>query len=300
MNDGILSEYLGYLKRMCGFSIRTLKRHERICTIWQDFLAEKNKKLLEAIPVDFLDFIELRHWQVNNATIAGELCVLRTLYAYLYDFEQISLNPAASIPELICEPPAEKSWLTVEECFQFLEAFDVSNPIGLRDYTITALLWSTGLRSGELCALNWRDIDLEDGALMVRKGKGGKQRQIFLNDRVRDDLLRYRRQMAGGAYDPVFYAFSKNASSKDKHARLSQSRLVEIIREHGKRAGIEKPVNPLTFRHCFSTHMYELGVGIADIKEMLGHDDETETTIYIHISIDAVKRFLKKHIANSN
>jgi hypothetical protein len=68
--------------------------------------AEKNKKLLEAIPVDFLDFIELRHRQVNNATIASELCVLRTLYAYLYDFEQISLNLAASIPELICEPPA--------------------------------------------------------------------------------------------------------------------------------------------------------------------------------------------------
>jgi site-specific recombinase XerD len=46
--------------------------------------------------------------------------------------------------------------------------------------------------------------------------------------------------------------------------------------------------------------MYEAGVGIADIKEMLGHDDETETTIYIHISVDAVKRFLKKHIANSS
>lgn len=298
MND--TSEYLGYLERMCGFSIHTLKRHKRICTLWQDFLAEKNKKLLEAIPVDFLDFIEFRHRQVNNATIASELCVLRTLYAYLYDFDQIPLNLAASIPELICEPPAEKSYLTVAECFQFLEAFDASDPIGLRNYTITALLWSTGLRNSELCALNWRDIDLEDGSLMVRKGKGGKQRQIFLNDRVREDLVRYSRQIGGGAYDPVFYAFPRNASSKGEHVRLSQDSLVEIIREHGKRAGIEKPVNPLTFRHCFSTHMYEAGVGIADIKEMLGHDDETETTIYIHISIDAVKRFLKKHIANSS
>ena len=213
MNDSISSEYLDYLKRMCGFSIRTLKRHKRMCTVWQDFLAKKDRGLLEATPVDFLDFIKLRQGQVKNATIAGELCVLRTLYAYLYDFEKICLNPAASIPELICEPPAEKSWLTVAECFQFLEAFDVSNPIGLRDYTITALLWSTGLRSSELCALNWRDIDLEDGSLMVRKGKGGKQRQIFLNDRVRGNLLHYRHQMGGMAYDPVFYALCQNASS---------------------------------------------------------------------------------------
>jgi site-specific recombinase XerD len=71
-----------------------------------------------------------------------------------------------------------------------------------------------------------------------------------------------------------------------------------MIRKHGKKAGLDKPVNPLTFRHCFATHMYETGVRIADIKEMLGHDDETETTIYVHVSIATVKRFLQEHIAN--
>lgn len=224
--------------------------------------------------------------------------MLRTLYVYLSDFQKISSNPAAALPELICEPPAEKAYLSVEECFKLLEIFDLTDLTDLRNYTIVALLWSTGLRSGELCALDWRDINLKEGTLLVRRGKGGKQRQLFLNHRVLQDLLRYRQKIEDNENGPVFYAFSQNASSTKKHARLSQSRLVEIIQEYSKTAGIKKDINPLTFRHTFATHMYEAGVRVEDIKEMLGHDDDTETTIYIHISIDRVKRFLNDHIAN--
>ncbi len=296
MSHSLIEDYLNYLKQMCGFALPTLKQHKRICSNWVLFL--KGRTIYEAGPSDFIGFIELRSHQVSNSTIARELCVLRTFYGYLHDFEKMPFNPAASIPELICEPPAEKHWLTVDECFQFLEEFDTSTAIGLRDYTITALLWSTGLRNSELCALNWADIDLDEATLRVRKGKGGKQRQIFLNDRVLDDLRKYRRQAKGFRNDPIFYTFAQNASKKLKYARLSQNRVGQIIREHGKTTGIKKAVNPLTFRHCFATHMYEAGVQVRDIKEMLGHDDETETTIYIHISIDRVKRFLKDHMSN--
>jgi len=213
------------------------------------------------------------------------------LYAYLFDYQKMTSNPAASLPELICEPPEEKAYLTVDECFDLLQAFDTDDLIGLRDYTIAALLWSTGLRNGELCALNWRDIDLREGTLLVRKGKGGKQRQLFLNDRIWKDLIRYRQQMQGDEYLPVFYAFSKNGSSSKKHARLSQSRVVEIIRKHGQVIGLKKAINPLTFRHTFATHMFEAGVSIQDIKEMLGHDDETEIYGSYYTSVISVKHY---------
>jgi len=243
-----------------------------------------NKQLTESMPVDLIDYIDFRQQtgKIKNATISRELCVIRTLYAYLFDYQKMTSNPAASLPELICEPPEEKAYLTVDECFDLLKAFNTDDLIGLRDYTIAALLWSTGLRNGELCALNWRDIDLEEGRLLVRKGKGGKQRQLFLNDHIWKDLIRYRQQMQGDECSPVFYAFSKNGSSTKKHARLSQSRVVEIIRKHGWAIELKKAINPLTFRHTFATHMYEAGVNIQDIKEMLGHDDETETTICPH------------------
>jgi integrase/recombinase XerC len=298
--NSLIAEYLEYLKHSCGFAIRTLKLHKRVCKAWDQFLSTKINKVTGATPADIIDYIDSRQQtgKIKNATISRELCVIRTLYAYLFDYQKMTSNPAASVPELICEPPEEKVYLTIDECFDLLKAFNTDDLIGLRDYTVAALLWSTGLRNGELCALDWRDIDLKEGTLLVRKGKGGKQRRLFLNDRIWKDLIRYRQQMQGDENSLVFYAFSKNGSSTKKHARLSQSRVVEIIRKHGRAIGLKKAINPLTFRHTFATHMYEAGVSIQDIKEMLGHDDETETTIYVHISIDGAKHFLNDHMAN--
>jgi integrase/recombinase XerC len=299
--NSLITEYLEYLEHSCGFAIRTLKVHKRVCNVWDQFLSTKmNKQLTKATPADLIDYIDSRQQsgKIKNATISRELCVIRTFYAYLFDDQKMTSNPAASLPELICEPPEEKAYLTIDECFDLLKAFNTDDLIGLRDYTIAALLWSTGLRNGELCALHWRDIDLKEGTLLVRKGKGGKQRRLFLNDRIWKNLIHYRQQMQSDKNSPVFYAFSKNGSSTKKHARLSQSRVVEIIRKHGRAIRPKKTINPLTFRHTFATHMYEAGVSIQDIKEMLGHDDETETTIYVHISIDGAKHFLNDHMAN--
>ncbi len=299
--NNIVNEYIEYLENMCGFVKRTVKQHLRICRLWINFLnSTGNKKILTAEPMDLLHFITFRQekGKVKNVTISKELCVIRTLYAYLQDFKDLKLNPASSLPELICEPPAEKKYLTIKECFDLLSSIDTDTLIGLRDHTIIALLWSTGLRSGELCALERRDIDLREGCLLVRKGKGGKQRQVFFNDKMCDFLTRYWILVQGDADAPLFHAFSRNGTNKKKHARLSQSRLADIVRERSKSAGITKKVSPLTFRHTFATHMYEAGVSMRDIKEFPGHDDETETTIYVHISIDTARQFIEDHIAN--
>ena len=86
------------------------------------------------------------------------------------------------MPELICRPAPEQQYLTVDECFKFINAFDTDTDDGFRNYTMAVILWCTGLRSAELCALRWADIVLDQGTLLVRKGKGGKQRLLFLND----------------------------------------------------------------------------------------------------------------------
>lgn len=296
-----VQEYLDWLQGMCGYAAGTLKLHQRIGLIWQAFLKEKQGKgMFLAQPADILAYIEHRQSPggVNNTSLSMELCVLRTFYAYLYDYGKMFWNPAASLPELICRPPAEKEFLSIDECFRMLEAFDTKDPLALRDYTIIALLWSTGLRNNELCSLNWRDLDLQEKTLRVLKGKGGKQRQIFLNDRVCEDLRQYRQRIGGKAADPVFFSFSVNAPGAKKHSRLSTTRIDDMIRLHARKVGLSKAVSPLTFRHTFATHMFEAGVDIQDIKEMLGHDLETETTVYVHVTIDAAKRLLNEHLAN--
>ncbi len=301
MSLKFIEKYIGYLENICGFADRTIKQHQRICSLWFHFMSEViEQSIVNAKPLDILKYIETQQLsgRVNNTSLSREICVIRTFYTWLFSTGKIAKNPAASIPELICKPPAEKAYLTVDECSRLLEAFDTTNFQGLRNYIIAALLWSTGLRNSELCSLDWRDINLDEGTLLVRKGKGGKQRLIFLNDRIWRDMTAFREKVEGDDYSPVFYALSKNKFSEKKHDRLSQNTVVGMLRKHGKEVGLSKRVHPMAFRHTFATHMYEAGVCMADIKEMLGHDDETETTIYVHVSIDTVKRFLVQHNGN--
>jgi site-specific recombinase XerD len=297
----LIDEYLNYLEKGRDFALSTLRLHKRVCLQWDSWLdAERGCELTEARPDDLLAWIEHRKvsGDIQNASIVKELCVLRTLYEYLENFCHTGFNPAASLPEIICRPPDEQIYLSVEECFQLLGSFDTEDPIGLRNYVMVAMLWSTGLRRAELCALDWRDIDLQEATLLVRKGKGAKQRQLFLNDRLLDDLRGYRLKQGGSDDSAVFPAYSVNAPDAKKHARLSPSRLLDIIREHAKAAGLTKPVSPLTLRHTFATHMFEAGVNIEDLKEMMGHTDHSETTIYVHVTLDAARRLLNEHIAN--
>ena len=84
----IIDEYIRYLENLCGFAKGTLKQHLRICKIWKEFLTStRDKKLFTAEPIDLLHYIKFRQktGKVKNATISKELCVLRTLYAYLQD-----------------------------------------------------------------------------------------------------------------------------------------------------------------------------------------------------------------------
>ena len=294
-DEKLVEEYLETKEQLQGLRPSTLARHRRVCNQWCAFLAEHSSRSLSTVgPEDLLDFIEHRERAgVKADTIRSELCVIRSLYRHLHGHRKILWDPAVSLPRMICEPSAEKAYLTIDECVRILKSFDTKEQKGLRDYVAVAMLWSTGLRNHELRALIWDDIDLDEATLLVRNGKGGKQRQLFLNERLHKDLVAYRDRLGGEDHEPVFYV-----SRKGKRRHLSDTWLLTIVRKSARTAGVPKPVNPLTFRHTFATHMFEAGATIEEIKELLGHDNASETTIYIHISLDAAKRLLNDHLAN--
>jgi site-specific recombinase XerD len=293
--------YIDYLKQICGFAQRTIKFHQRMYRLWEEFMKnQRHRPMANAVADDFVCWIFFRKQKgIGNGTIRKELCALRTLYKYLFDYAMITQNPVASLPELICRPAPEQQYLSVDECLKFINAFDSATEDGFRNYMMAVVLWCTGLRSAELCALRWADIDLDQGTLLVRKGKGGKQRLLFLNDRLWEDMRGYHQRLGGNADEPVFCALTNNQHTADSPKRaLSQSALVDMIRYHANRAGIGKKVSPRTLRHTFATQMLEAGVAIDEIKEMLGHDDQTETCIYIHVTVEAAKKLLENHIGN--
>ena len=297
----LITEHLRYLRDIRNYAQLTLTGHERIAKLWMSFLAEEiGVTLQQACTEDILSWIDYRRDQgiVRDASINAELCMIRTLYDYLKRFEHITINPAVAVPALVCAPPPEQDYLTVDECFRLLETCDQADLKGLRNYTILALFWSTGLRKRELYNLNCCDINLEEGYLQVHNGKGGKARQVFLNERILEDLRAYGDRWGWRPEAPLFRSVKPDSTNADPDKRLGTGRIEEMVRKAGKAAGIKKMVCPLALRHTFATHMYESGVSIEDLKEIMGHSNDTETLIYVHVTLAAVRNFLNEHIAN--
>jgi len=97
----------------------------------------------------------------------------------------------------------------------------------------------------------------------------------------------------------VFRSVKPQSTTADPNKRLCAGAIEEMVNKSGKKAGINKMVCPLALRHSFATHMYEAGISLADIKEIMGHSNEMETTIYVHVTINALRNFLNQHIANN-
>jgi len=297
----LIAAHLKYLRDIRNYAPLTITRHERVAKLWMVFLAEEvGVRLEKACTEDILSWIDYRRGQgvVADASINAELCVIRMLYDYLTRFEHIVFDPAAAVPSLVCAPPSEQDYLTVDECFRLLETCDQTDLKGLRNYTILALFWSTGLRKRELHNLNCADISLDEGYVRVHNGKGGKSRQVFLNERIIEDLRAYGASWGWREDAPLFRSVKPGSTGADPNKRLGCGRIEEMVRNAGKTAGIEKMVCPLALRHTFATHMYEAGVKIEDLKEIMGHSNDTETLIYVHVTLDAVRNFLNQHIAN--
>ena len=299
----ILERYLTALPRLEHYSPFTMRNHRSLLCRWVRFCdTQRNKQLDKATAEDLLAWIDHRQSsqkQVKDATVARDLCVLRIFYTWLWEQEIIFANPAHALPEFVCHPYGVSDYLTVDECFRMLEGIDHKDPLGLRNYTIIALLWSTGLRSRELRMLDWEDVDLQDAHIKVRHGKGRTQRMIFLNERVHKDLQRYRTNTLGPKRGPLFPAVETFNSRQKGVRRLSGGRLGDIVRDAARSAGIARRIGPHILRHTFATHMFEAGVDIKDLQEILGHDDASETTRYVHVTISAAKRLLSGHASQT-
>ena len=301
-NAGLIKGYLTYLKKVRIISDSTIETTRVICERWVRYLASLNvAKLTLAESQHVLAWIEKRRTNgvVKDRTIEHELCIFRNLYKYLITFCGPSTDPVGCLPAFICRPSYERDYLSADEIFRMLGTFNKTNSVDLRNYTIIALLWSTGLRSSELLSLEWRDIDLEEGVIHVKLGKGGKQRMLFLNDRVLDDMRFYREQILAGNETPVFCSHIYNRK-KISECRLGGRHLADIVRTSANAAGLQRNVTPINLRHSFATHMYEAGVDIKDIQEMMGHGDKTETTVYLHVTVTAAIRLLNGHVYHTH
>lgn len=206
---------------------------------------------------------------------ARKLTALRMLAKYLIqvgqireDFTELQQGPKQrrALPEM----------MHLSEVERLLNAPSLATPIGLRDRAMLELLYSSGLRVSELCALLMQSVDLNEGYVRVF-GKGSKERIVPIGRPAQEAIQLYLSSARAA------FVKAKTGSAlflSQRGQALSRKMIWVIVKSYAKKVGIEKVVKPHLLRHTFATHLLEGGADLRAIQEMLGHADIATTQIY--------------------
>ncbi|UFH54500.1 site-specific integrase [Spirosoma sp. KNUC1025] len=149
----------------------------------------------------------------------------------------------------------------------------------LKYLTLFKLVYATGLRLSEVARLRIDDLDRHRNVIMVRGGKGKKDRVVMLTDKLKTTLTNYLTQ-----YKPTTYLFENAENQEPLDKRVIQSVYSETVRF----AGIQKRGGIHTLRHSFATHLLESGLDIRYIQQLLGHESILTTMRYTHVTADKI------------
>lgn len=226
--------------------------------------------------------------EITKTTQNYHLIALRSFLKYLAKRDIAALDSAKV--ELAKTTRPEVTFLDVDEVERLLTAIDTSNPIGLRDRAVIELLFSGGLRVSELVSLNKDSINLERREFMVR-GKGQKDRPIFISPTAADWIGRYLATRKKDDFNPLFihYSGTKDDVEGGMYTRLTVRSVQRLVKRYAKSAGITKDVTPHTLRHSFATDLLRNGADLRSVQGLLGHANIATTQIYTHITDPQLK-----------
>jgi integrase/recombinase XerD len=239
---------------------------------------------------------QLYHYRKRNGrplSFRSQICRLEPLKAFFKFLTKqnfILYNPASEVEMPRSERRLPRSVLTASEVEAVLQQADLNDPLGQRDRAILEVLYSTGIRRMEVIHLSIYDLDQERGVLMIREGKGKKDRVVPIGERaiawVERYLTRVRPELVFEPDDGVLFLASHGEA-------LTLNRLSRLVRSYIDAAEIKKPGSCHLFRHTMATLMLENGADISYIQQILGHSDVSTTQIYTQISIQKLKEIHK-------
>jgi integrase/recombinase XerD len=217
----------------------------------------------------------------------ARLVPLRVWFKWMTRQNYILHNPASEIDLPRLGRTLPKNILSPHEVELVMMLPNLADPIGLRDRAILEVLYSTGLRRLELVNLKLFDLQLDRGLVVVRQGKGKKDRYVPIGERATAWLEKYiheaRPQLAFEPDDmTVFLTVQGEPFSRDH--------LTFAVRTHIIAAQVGKVGACHLLRHTMATHMHENGADIRHIQAILGHEDIKTTQIYTHVAIRALQQ----------
>lgn len=284
--EKILNKFIEYLENQKNYSKNTIKSYRKDIKQFINFLKEEKIDDFENVSYDeFVKFIgKLKLNNFKEKSIGRKVASIKSFYKFLLSRKYIKKNPALLIksPKI---PEKLPSFLTYNEILKILEIPDRNSWQFLRDKAIIELLYSTGIRVGEIANLKIEDINFVDEVIKV-KGKGKKERIVPVGRPALSCLIEYIEKRPNKKERFVFL----NKYGK----RLTERSIERLIKKYSLILGINKKITPHTFRHTFATHLLDRGADLRVVQELLGHERITTTQIYTHLTIEKLKQLYDK------
>lgn len=278
-----------------GLSEQTNRSRERSLTRFIAWCDERSLDTPQALTKPMLERYQkhLYYYRKRNGeplsfgSQHALLTPLKAFFKWLARENYLPSNPASELELPKQQRGLPKSLLSIEEVERIFATVDTTTPYGVRDRAMLETLYSTGIRRMELVNLGLYDVDVSRQTLLVRQGKGRKDRLLPLGARALQWVERYRHevrpQLAVAHDEPHLFL-------TDYGEPWAKNRLGEMVKKYLHHARIDKPGACHLFRHAMATHMLDNGADIRFIQAMLGHSDLSTTQIYTQVSIEKLRQ----------
>jgi integrase/recombinase XerD len=263
-------------RKIEGLSDITLDGYKNELHLFAEFV---NKAVVHITTSDIrLYLAHNKSWMIT--TVDRKLSVLKTFFGWLVKEEMLLRDPSAKI-----NPPKKPKRLPKSLSIEELEIVRESCE-SLRERALIETMYSTGCRLTEVANMKIADINTQEMSLHVI-GKGDKERIVYLSFKAMHHIRRYLKSRN----DNCEYLF---VTERRPYRRVGNRAIQRIIDHIEHKAKITKKLTPHTFRHTFATLAMENGADLADVQQLLGHEDPSTTLVYSQVSEERKKQAHKR------
>lgn len=276
--DPLVEGYLSYLLNVGRKAPRTVV--DVRCTLRRAVSAlaqiRPQVPLWEVEYVDFVRWFEQeRRLGRSAASMAKDASHVRGFLDYAWRSGRAQRNALEGFNLHGAVRKAPPEFLTEREAEQLIRACPRADSAQRRARLVILLLYGCGLRTNELCQLDVGDINRERQELIVRHGKGDKQRVIPIPEGLYSEILAYLLELDR----------RRGALFRTAHLgrRIRANEVCDIVTAACQRAGLTRAITARTLRHSFATHLMDRGVDLAVIASLMGHRSPNESGVYLHV-----------------
>ncbi|MDH4028520.1 MAG: site-specific tyrosine recombinase XerD [Nitrospirota bacterium] len=283
-----VERFLNYLTVEKGLSSNTLEAYRRDIRKFTVYLEENGKNITGFKRSDLSSFINhLRDSGTQASTLARNISAMRSFCKFMLLEGIINEDPVENLS-------TPKGWKRIpriigtEEVSTLLKRPE-GKKLSLRDRAMLEIIYSSGLRAGEVISIKLNDINFEAGFITVT-GKGSKQRVVPVNDAALKTVREYIEVSRPGILKKGSSKFLFLAKGGKP---MTRQRLWQLIKTYS--ADLSMALSPHTLRHCFASHLLDGGADLRALQKMLGHTDISTTQIYTKVTPERLKKLHKQH-----